>query len=77
MKLVAATDAALKEALAKIEYDNWKQPGHQGLWTGGERSDENGVKTCAGKYKLPNGWTFDDYNRLRRLLADAIVALQK
>jgi hypothetical protein len=77
LKLVAATDAALKDALAKIEYDNWKQPGHQGLWTGGERSDADGVKTCSGKYKLPNGWTFDDYNRLRRLLADAIVALQK
>jgi hypothetical protein len=77
LKIVTETDRALKEALAKIEYDTWKQPGHQGLWTGGERADENGVKTCSGHYKLPNGWTFDDYNRLRRILADAIVELQK
>jgi len=77
MKIVAATDSALKDALAKIEYDNWKQPGHQGFWTGSECTDENGAKTCAGDYKLPNGWSFDEYNRLRRLLAEAIVLLQR
>ena len=92
IKIVSATDAALKEALAKIEYGNWKQPGHQGLWTGGpstslraalslskggEHADENGVKTCSGNYKLPNGWDFNEYDRLRRLLAQAIVKLQE
>jgi len=83
LKIVAETDRELKDALAKITYDQWKHPECQArwtggpCWTGGKRSDEHGVMTYYGKYKLPNGWTFDDYNRLRRLLADAIVQLQK
>ncbi len=77
LKVIAAADQALKDALGRIEYDNWKQPGHQGLWSGGVRTDEEGVKTCSGRYKLPNGWSFDECDRLRRLLADAIVQLQK
>ncbi len=75
LAIVARTDRALAAALAKIAYDEWTQPGHQGRWTGGETTDADGVKTRAGHYKLPNGWDFAEPDRLRRLLADAIVAL--
>ncbi|MBM4051081.1 MAG: hypothetical protein FJ279_38780 [Planctomycetes bacterium] len=77
LKLIVQTDAALKAALDKIEYSNWRKPGHQGEWTGGERITPDCRRAVVGQYKLPNGWTFDDYDRLRRLLAYAILALQQ
>jgi len=40
-------------------------------------TDTDGVKSCAGRYKLPNGWEFTEPDRLRRILAEAIVGLAR
>ena len=39
--------------------------------------DEEGYDFVKGKWILPNGWSFEDYNRNRRIIAREIMALQK
>ena len=36
---------------------------------------DDGTRTVSGRFKIPNGWTFDDYDHTRKLLADSIAAL--
>ncbi len=61
----------LEDALNRIDYSRWKWRSMQGEWTGGETTDENGYPTVVGHFKLPNGWSFDDYDNLRRVLLRA------
>ena len=46
-------------------------------WTGPTEVPEDGTRTLSGQFKITHGWTFDDYDRTRRLLADAILELDR
>ena len=49
----------------------------KGRWTGPSEVLDDGTRTVSGRFKMPNGWTFDDYDRTRRLVADAIAELDR
>lgn len=40
------------------------------------RPAKNGRVVVQGKFNVPNGWLLEDYDRARRLIADAIIKLQ-
>ncbi|MGD8240596.1 MAG: hypothetical protein PVH68_18720, partial [Armatimonadota bacterium] len=75
----ALADQALAEyerQLSKITYTAMRtELPYQGEWTVPKRFDDEGRPLVSGNFKIPNGWTFDDYDKTRRLLADWIVRL--
>lgn len=50
-------------------------PDLPGAWAKTEYGP-TGEKFVSGDYKLNNGFSFEDYDRLRRVICDAIIALQ-
>ncbi len=48
----------------------------QGEWTGEKGVLDNGTKFVSGTYEMKNGLTFEDYDRIRRILAEWIVRLR-
>lgn len=67
--------AAVAEALGRIRFEPLMARAAKGRWTGPSAQLEDGTLTISGNLKMPNGWTFGDYDTLRKLLADAIADL--
>ena len=67
--------AAVAKQLSTVRFDRLKATAGKGRWTGSKGHLEDGTQTISGQFKMDNGWTFADYDRLRRLLADSIVEL--
>ena len=68
--------AEYEQQLSKITYlDMRTELPYQGEWTVPKHYDDAGRPRVSGHFKIPNGWTFDDYDKTRRLLADWIIRL--
>lgn len=68
-------EKAIEEQLARIRFDRLKAVAGKGRWTGSQGFLEDGTQTISGQFKMDNGWSFHDYDKTRRLLADAIMEL--
>jgi len=73
----AKAEGALREQLGRVGFDKLMARAGKGRWTGPTDVLDDGTRTVAGRFKMPNGWTFADYDRTRRLLADAISELDR
>ena len=45
----------------------------KGQWTGPSGCLDDGTQTISGTFKMPNSWSFGDYDAVRKLLADTVV----
>lgn len=75
-ELVTTSRAWIEDKLAEIDYSQWSGWPTQGEWTGGRVLTEEGGKAVAGHLKVPGVWDFDDYDAIRRRLAEWILELQ-
>jgi hypothetical protein len=75
--LARARWAAVERVLAGANFDGCKGVAMQGAWTGDCEVLEDGRRIVRADHKVPNGWSFGDYARLRRMIAEAIVAIDK
>ncbi|MHB8897425.1 MAG: hypothetical protein ACYC6Y_01620 [Thermoguttaceae bacterium] len=69
--------AGVENRLSKIDFRGSTGSAAQGDWTGRKEIAPDGGKIVSGDHKMANGLSFDDYDRLRRQIADAVVELQK
>ncbi len=60
----------------RVDYSKWLWRSVQGEWTGGFVTDEAGRELAVGHFKIPNGWSFEDYERLRRHMLQTIERLK-
>ncbi|HUS80624.1 MAG TPA: hypothetical protein VM283_05100, partial [Armatimonadota bacterium] len=75
----AAAEASrrwLDQRLGEIDYSKWNGWPTQGEWLGGETITDEGGKAVVGHLKVPGVWGFDDYDAIRRRLAEYIMELQ-
>ncbi|HUT89206.1 MAG TPA: glycoside hydrolase domain-containing protein [Thermoguttaceae bacterium] len=73
----AKAEAAVREQLGRVRFDKLMARAGKGRWTGPTDVLDDGTRTVSGQFKMPNGWTFADYDRTRRLVADAILELDR
>ncbi len=76
-ELAERLDLEVKSCLARIRFEKLMATAGKGHFTGPTDVRDDGVTTVSGSFKMDNGWTFADYGKLRRLLADAVVQLAK
>ncbi len=67
--------AEVEEALGRIRFESLMARAAKGQWTGRFARLDDGTLTISGSYKMPNAWTFEDYDSVRRRMADAIVEI--
>lgn len=65
----------VEQKLATIDFRACEGSAAQGDWTGKCEIAPDGDKLVRGEHKLANGWEFEDYDKLRQQIADAIIAL--
>ncbi len=76
--LAEEAQSEYREQLSRLYFTDLRTaPAVQGEWTVPKRTDEQGRPRVGGEYKMPNGWSFADYDRTRRLLADWILRLER
>lgn len=73
---VQAVWREVQETLARIDFSGCTGSAAQGDWTGRKEVTPEGDKVVSGEYKMRNGFTFADYDLLRRRIADALTALR-
>ncbi len=69
--------SAVRERLSAIDFRGSTGSAAQGDWTGRTELAPEGDKIVSGDHKMANGLRFEDYDALRRQIADAIVELEK
>ncbi|NLS95679.1 MAG: hypothetical protein GXX96_26390 [Planctomycetaceae bacterium] len=67
--------SAVEQRLSAIDFGGSTGSAAQGDWTGRKEVVPEGGKVVSGDHKMANGLRFDDYDGLRRQIADAIVEL--
>jgi len=65
----------IQKDLARIDFNGSTGSAAQGDWTGRKELSPEGDKIVSGDHKMANGLQFNDYTRLRRKIADAIIEL--
>ena len=65
----------IEEQLGRIDFNGSTGSAAQGDWTGRKELSPEGDKIVSGDHKMANGFTFSDYDVLRRKIADAIIEL--
>ena len=70
--LERGSEEALHDRLPRLHRQR-----RQGEWTGRKEIAPEGGKVVTGDHKMANGLRFDDYNALRRQIAEAIVELTR
>lgn len=63
--------------LAGIDFGACEGSAAQGDWTGDKDIAPDGRRLVSGDHKIANGWSFDDYDALRKHIADGIVTLER
>ena len=61
--------------LSRIDFNGSTGSAAQGDWTGRKELSPEGDKIVSGDHKMANGFSFTEYNFLRRKIADAILEL--
>jgi hypothetical protein len=71
--------AVLADVLSSFDFGEMKKTDCRFIESKWEKSFTlpDGRRACSGRFRFPNGWSAEDYDRARRRIADAIVALQK
>ena len=67
----------VQKKLSTIDFRGSTGSAAQGEWTGRKEIAPEGGKVVSGDHKMANGLRFDDYNALRRQIAEAIVELTR
>jgi len=62
--------------LKKASFDNCTGVACQGSWTGKCEILPNGDRIIRGQHKLDNNLIFEDYRKIREMIADAIIKIQ-
>lgn len=68
---------AVEKKLAAIDFQGSTGTAAQGDWTGRKEISPDGGKVVSGDHKMANGLRFEDYDLLRRQIADAIIELEE
>lgn len=66
--------ATVQQQLSRLRFEEIMATAGKGRWSRYVTGDD-GAPCVSGSFKIPNGWTFADYDATRKLIADAIVTL--
>lgn len=64
------------EKLKKATFNNCTGVASQGNWTGKCEIVSNGNRIVRGEFKIDNNLAFEDYDRIRKMTAEAIIEIQ-
>lgn len=74
--MAAEAEADIQKRLAAIDFHGVTGKACQGAWSGEQGILPSGEKFVSGDYKMSNGLRFEDYDGIRRAVADWIIRLQ-
>jgi hypothetical protein len=69
--------AEVEQKLSTIDFRACEGSAAQGDWTGEKHIAPDGRRLVSGDHKIANGWSFEDYDALRKHIAEGIIALEK
>ncbi|NOZ22901.1 MAG: hypothetical protein GXP25_17630 [Planctomycetes bacterium] len=74
--LAEQAEKDILDRIARIDFNGCTGSACKGQWTGDKGRLPTGEKFVSGDYKMQNGFSFSDYNAIRRAIADWIIKLQ-